>query len=164
MSTNIVEWDDRYSVGVPLIDEQHKKLIDVTNKLFKGCLRGDDEARRYFMKTIHEAVSYVKYHFSTEEKIFERINYPNMAAHKAQHQEFVKEVIREVTSFQEGRKFVPNKFVRFLKDWILTHIAVSDKQYAVYLAELKKQGKLYNFSIKNKEPPADPENLEVLAE
>jgi hemerythrin len=145
---NFVEWDNNYSIGIPLVDNQHKRLIDVTNKLFMGCLRGDEEARRFFLKTIHEGVDYVKYHFTTEEKIMERINYPNLAVHRGQHQDFVRELVSEVQSFQGGKRFVPNMMVRYLRDWILTHIAVSDKQIGSYLLELKKQGKLYTFAIK----------------
>jgi hemerythrin len=151
-----VEWDDNYSIGIPLVDHQHKRLIDVTNKLFMGCLRGDEEARRFFLKTIREGVDYIKYHFTTEEKIMERINYPNLVFHRGQHQDFARELISELQSFQAGKRFVPNTMVRYLKDWILTHIAVSDTQIGSYLLDLKKQGKLYTFTIKdqNKEEPA----------
>jgi hemerythrin len=45
-----------------------------------------------------------------------------------------------------GKMFVPNTFVRFLKDWILTHIAVSDKKYSTYIFDLKKQGKLQGIA------------------
>jgi hemerythrin len=136
---NIVEWNDRYSMGIPLIDEQHKHLIDVTNSLYLGCLKGDEAARFYFLKTIHEAVEYTQYHFSTEERLMERIRYPERGTHKKQHEDFIKEILREVNSFTEGKKFVPNIFVRYLRDWVLTHIAVSDKLYAAYLQALKKQ-------------------------
>jgi hemerythrin len=51
-------------------------------------------------------------------------------------------MVEDVQSFQEGRKFVPNNFVRFLKDWILSHIAIEDTQYARYILNLKKQGRL----------------------
>jgi hemerythrin len=149
---NFVEWDDNYSVGIPLVDNQHKGLVDITNKLFKGCLKGDEEARRFFLDTIHEGVDYVKYHFTTEEKIMERIQYPGFAAHKTQHQDFVRELVSKVQSFQMGKRFVPNMMVRYLRDWVLTHIAVSDKEYGNYLVDLKKRGKLYSFAIKGQTP------------
>jgi hemerythrin len=139
---NLVEWDDQYLIGIPRIDEQHKKLIDMTNELYLGCLKGDDAAKVYFLKTIHEAVDYVRFHFSTEEKILGRINYPDFTAHKKEHEDFAREIIQQVQAFQQGKKFVPNVFVRFLRDWVLAHIAVSDKRYAKYLADMKKQGLL----------------------
>jgi hemerythrin len=138
----LVEWDDRYSIGIQLIDDQHKELVDLTNKLYAGCLAGDGAARAYFLETIHGTVDYVKKHFSAEEKILEKVKYPAFAEHKKAHEGFVKKVFDDVKSFEEGKKFVPNVFVRYLKDWILTHIAVEDKKYAEYIMGLKKQGAL----------------------
>jgi hemerythrin len=138
----IIEWSDRFSIGIPLIDKQHKNLVDMTNRLYMGCLKGDGEAKAYFLRTIHEAVDYTKYHFSTEERLMHRIGYPELAAHKKQHEDFIREIIREVNTFKNGKKFVPNLFVRYLRDWVLAHIAVSDRLYVSYIHSLKKQGAL----------------------
>jgi hemerythrin len=87
-------------------------------------------------------MDYVKHHFSAEEKILENIQYPHSAEHKKQHEDFIRTMVEDVKKFQEGKKFVPNNFVRFLKNWILSHIAIADTQYAAYIMDLKKQGKL----------------------
>jgi hemerythrin len=147
-STDLIQWSDRYRIGIPLIDEQHKKLIDMTNTLYTGCLAGDETAKAYFLKAIHGAVDYVRFHFSTEEKLLERINYPGIAAHKKEHENFVKEILQQVQAFQAGKKFVPNIFVRYLRDWVLTHIAVSDKLYAAHLMDMKKQGVQFSMAVK----------------
>jgi hemerythrin len=94
------------------------------------------------MGTIRGTVDYVKYHFSAEEKLLEKIRYPELAHHKKEHESFVKKILDDVQRFQEGKKFVPNVFVRYLKDWILTHIAVEDIKYADYIMALKKKGRL----------------------
>jgi hemerythrin len=138
----LVEWDDRYAIGIPLIDDQHKELVNLTNNLYAGCLAGDEAARGYFMETIHSVVDYVKYHFSAEERILENVRYPGLVEHKRAHEGFVKQLFDDVKSFEGGKKFVPNVFVRFLRDWILTHIAVEDKKYAEYIMSLKKKGVL----------------------
>jgi hemerythrin len=138
----LIEWDDRYSMNIQFIDDQHKELLNLTNALYKGCLAGDETARTYFMETIRGAVDYVKYHFSTEEKMLETINYPEFAHHKREHETFVKRILEDVEKFQDGKKFVPNDFVRYLKDWVLTHIAIEDKKYSEYIYDLKKKGQL----------------------
>jgi hemerythrin len=142
---NLVEWNTKYSVGIKLIDEQHKKLIEMTNTLYKGCLGGEEAARTYFMETIQEAVDYVKYHFSTEEKLMAKVNYPSLADHRKQHESFVLKILMDVKNFRDGQKFVPILFVRFLNDWVLSHIAVMDKQYAKYILQLKKEGSLQDI-------------------
>jgi hemerythrin len=138
----LVEWDDKFSVGIPLIDEQHKELIRLTNELYQGCLTGNDEAEEFFFKTVRGAMEYTKFHFSAEEKLLENAKYPYYAEHKKQHEDFVMQMVNDVKSFHEGKKFVPNNFVRYLKDWILSHIALMDTRYAKYILDLKKQGTL----------------------
>jgi hemerythrin len=134
-----VTWEDRYSVGIQLIDDQHKHLIELTNGLYKACLTGTEAARAHFREAIRGTVDYVKFHFTAEEQLLEQINYPGIAAHKREHETFVKKVLADAKDFEEGKKFVPNIFVRFLRDWILAHIAVEDRRYADYILELKKQ-------------------------
>jgi hemerythrin len=134
-----VEWDDRYSVAIPLIDDQHKHLIELANSLYDACLEGTEAARERFREVARETVNYVKFHFSAEEKILENVGFPGLAAHKKEHESFVLKVLMDVKNFEEGKKFVPNIFVRYLRDWILTHIAVEDKKYADYILELKRR-------------------------
>ena len=138
----LVEWDDRYSVGIPLIDDQHKELVRLTNALYKGCLAGEESARSWFMATVKGTVDYVKYHFGVEEQLLQNVDYPELAEHKREHEAFVKHILDEVQSFTAGKKFVPNVFVRYLRDWILSHIVVADKRYAAFILNLKKQGAL----------------------
>jgi hemerythrin len=116
--------------------------LDLTNKLYKACLKGEAAAKAEFADTLHEAVDYVRFHFTAEEKILEQIHYPGLPEHKKQHAEFVKEVMEGAKKFQDGKSFVPNNFVRFLKEWILAHIAVSDQRYGEYIENLHKKGTL----------------------
>jgi hemerythrin len=148
---NIVSWHNSYSIGIPLIDEQHKELINLTNKLFNSCIQGNESSKIIFMRTIRGAVDYVGYHFSTEEKVMERINYPGLAPHKKEHADFVKEVLHEVENFKSGKKFTPISFVHYLKDWVLTHIAVTDKLLGDYLLKIKRTGDLNKIKLKVKE-------------
>jgi hemerythrin len=143
----LVAWDEKYSVGIPLIDDQHKELIRLTNELYRGCLDGDDEARTFFMITVRGVLDYVKYHFSAEEKLMENARYPLLEVHKKQHEGFVLQLVKDVKNYHDGRKFVPNAFVRYLRDWILSHIAIMDTQYAKYILDLKKRGQLTNVLL-----------------
>jgi hemerythrin len=142
LNGSFVAWDEKYSTGIQLIDDQHKELLKLTNELFNSCKEGDQSAGNTFRKILHSTVDYVKYHFSAEEKIFENINYPLAAEHKRQHESFVKRVLEDAKSFEEGRHIVPINFAKFLKEWILTHIAIHDKQYADFIHNLKRKGVL----------------------
>ena len=133
----VIEWNDRLKLGIPLVDRQHERLVDLTNILHIACLRSAETANHFFIKAAHDAVDYANYHFTTEEKMMIFLEYPGFQNHKKEHENFVKEVLNQEKKFTSDR-FVPNRFVYFLKEWILSHIAVSDKALAVYILGLKR--------------------------
>ncbi|MCL2092956.1 MAG: bacteriohemerythrin [Treponema sp.] len=146
----VVQWQNSYSVGIRLVDEQHKELIRLTNRLFANCLADREQSRKVFVEIIREAVDYVGYHFSTEEKLMERVNYPEYAEHKAQHVDFVREVYTRVEEFSAGKLRTPLTFVYFLRDWVLHHIAVCDKKMGQYLLDLSRSGELQKLTLRVK--------------
>jgi hemerythrin len=135
MDEDSVSWNDAYSVGFELIDNQHKELVLMTNTLFEGCKQGSTAADAAFMRAIRGAVEYAQTHFYTEEKYMKQVNYPELDSHAQEHKSFVATVIEAVKEFEEG-KSEPIALARFLKKWLLNHIAVSDKKYSPYLANL----------------------------
>ena len=137
-----VEWEERYSIGIPIIDEQHKELLRLTNDLYEACRKGDVAASSNFKSAFPSVVEYVKLHFTTEEQLMDRVNYPKLGGHKKEHESFIRKVLEGVKEFESGKNFVPNAFVRYLRDWVLTHIALSDNDYADYIFKLKKGGTL----------------------
>jgi hemerythrin len=140
-----VTWSNSYSMGVKIIDDQHKGLLDFVNDLFNHASGNEVEEYAYFKDVIHQAVQYVKDHFQTEEKMMIATKFAGYAAHKKAHDEFTLTVIKSVKDFEAGKRMVLEKFAHFLRDWVLTHIAVMDRQYADYfkkVATRKADGKL----------------------
>jgi hemerythrin len=137
MEENFVVWSDDYSVGSVLIDSQHKELAAMTNELFRSCEQTSGRMA-LFMRTIQRAVNYAKTHFATEEIFMRKVNYPDYIAHKKEHEDFVNEVLRQVKNFEAGT-CAPIDFARFLKKWLLNHIAVCDKKYAPFLKGIRDE-------------------------
>jgi len=127
--SNLLTWSSTYYVGVRFIDEQHKFLLTMLNDMYKH-VGGDEKAERaYFMKIIDQAVNYVTEHFAAEEKLLFATKFPGYIEHKQAHDSFIMTVLENVKDFKEGKKVNFSIFTHFLKDWILSHIAVMDKEY-----------------------------------
>jgi hemerythrin len=94
------------------------------------------QERDYFNRVIQEVVRYVKVHFATEEKIMTATRYSGYDAHKKAHESFVVTVAQNIKDYQDGKRLTLSTFTRYLKDWVLTHIAVMDKQYFEYFKKL----------------------------
>jgi hemerythrin len=131
-----VKWSDTYSMGIKLIDDQHKGLLDFVNDLLNHSTGNEKEERIYFKKVIQQAVQYIQVHFATEEKMMLATKFPGYKEHKRTHDEFTLTVVQSAEDFKSGKKRVLSKFACFLRDWVLTHIAVMDVQYAAYFKKI----------------------------
>jgi len=92
-------------------------------------------------------VEYVRFHFATEMKLLERVQFPECKSHKEQHDQLTVNILEAAKDHKDGKKFVPNNFVRTLKDWIFGHIGIYDQAYATYVREQKKKGLLTDQQI-----------------
>ena len=136
----IIIWSEKYATGIPLIDNQHRELVRLTNQLHQACLHGEKEAGPAFKEAMSRMVEYVRFHFSAELKLLEGIKFPDYNEHKKQHDSLVKDILEAAGEYREGRRFIPNNFVRTLRDWVFGHIAYYDKAYGAYVADQKKKG------------------------
>ena len=129
----LITWENKYNLGIPVIDEQHKKLLDLCNELHKGLLlyRSNEGAgwQTALSSTVREAVQYTKFHFDTEEKILAAVGYKNLAHHKQCHAEFVNTLTQILLTFQDATLQTAFDFCTYLKEWVLTHISYEDRLY-----------------------------------
>ena len=132
MSDDFVVWENSYSLGIAIIDDQHKKLIGMINDLFQHCKEQSSAAKMIFAKVFKETSDYVQTHFKDEETLLKQASYPKFDEHLSQHKSFIKEIWDVFSKFNQD-KDAPINLARFLKKWLLTHIAIVDKQYVPYL-------------------------------
>ena len=143
----IVTWGENFATGIEVIDNQHKELVNLTNALYQACLNPVTELESVFKDAMSRMVEYVHSHFSTEIQLLERIKYPDVQNHKKQHEQLVQKILGAVSDHGTGKKFVPNHFVRTLRDWIFGHIAVFDQAFGIYIKEQKSKGLLTDKDI-----------------
>jgi hemerythrin len=146
MSDNdLITWSNRLECGVKVIDEQHQELVKLVNEMFNHVTGNDIQEHNYFNRVIYEMVNYVKSHFATEERIMLLSEFEGYAEHKREHLLFIRTVVDNIRDYESGKRLTLSSFTKFLKDWILSHIAVMDKQYFEYfrkIATRKANGKL----------------------
>jgi hemerythrin len=149
-SKNSKKWDNSYSVGISLIDEQHTKLFSMLDTLYAGCFQEDQEsAQKFFERTIRDTVDYIKCHFSTEEKLLNFIQYPKHGEHKRDHSEFLSQILPPIRSPEMEKNFCFQPYVHYLREWLFTHITVSDQEYGLYLRLMKKRACQRNEAVRN---------------
>ncbi len=128
-----VKWNSSLETGIEAMDKQHRRLIEICNELYAGCRMSRDEAAAYFKKAIKNAAEYTQTHFRDEEKILQHFNYPEYQAHKAEHEQFIKEILQQAAEFEQGTFSAAVRFSQYLREWILHHIAMEDKKYGYFI-------------------------------
>ena len=145
IKNELITWSDKFSCGIKLIDDQHKELVALVNEMFNHVTGNDLQEHNYFNRVINDAVSYVKTHFATEEKLMLATKFDGYAEHKKEHDTFVLAVVENINDYKAGKRLTLSSFTRFLKDWVLSHIALVDKKYFEYfkkVATRKEDGRL----------------------
>jgi hemerythrin len=128
-----VNWDESLSVGVEVIDEQHKALIQKLNDTSAAVATGEGE--RQTAQALEFLIEYTEYHFSTEERHMEKVRYPGMVAHKALHAEFKQTLSELEQDFREegATKKLADAVHTLLMTWLVKHIQNVDQNFAVFL-------------------------------
>jgi len=130
-----IEWDDRLSVGIALIDEQHKMLIQRLNDLSKAIEMNQSVGE--IVRVLGFLIEYTSFHFSTEEKHMKENNYPGLNYHKTQHEEFETTLNHLTEDFEEegATKALADSINVFLTNWLVKHFQKVDIEFGKSLIE-----------------------------
>lgn len=136
------------STGIPIVDLQHLWLIKMTVELDTACKNLTSRKREeVFRSIIKGAVQYAKDHFSLEEKIMQKFHYYGYNTHYKQHQSFMEFVQLRYKQFKEGDIQAASNLTMDLKEWLLGHIAIEDKNMGAALRELHGDIIMYTRDI-----------------
>lgn len=128
----ILKWNESLSVGNRQIDDDHKHLFMLLDKLQDAMRQG--KANAVLAGILDELVQYTSGHFRREEQFMQRIAYADYAAHKAEHDKLIAEVSELQGRMQRGALTLSLSVNQFLSDWLNSHIMSSDIKLAKALA------------------------------
>ena len=124
------EWDQNYSVGVKLIDGQHKKLFGLISDLYSALDKTANGKETPVENIILDLAAYVEFHFGTEEKYFREFGYEKSESHTKEHHFYERKITEFKGKYKEKGDEVVGEMIVFLKDWISGHIKIKDKEYS----------------------------------
>jgi len=128
-----IQWRDSYSIGVEMVDKQHKELFDAINRLLDSCAQG--KGSEEVINVVNFLTEYVVKHFSSEENLQKRYGYPQYDEHKKMHDNFVKDVEnikKEIEMHGVSQKTVIT-VNRKIVDWLTGHITSVDRKLGEFL-------------------------------
>ncbi|MBI5890121.1 MAG: bacteriohemerythrin [Nitrosomonadales bacterium] len=120
-----LEWSRELEFGIPVIDNQHKRIVAFINELNDACQTGNAAETQHVMEGL---LNYTVTHFEFEEDLQEKSGYPFLKAHRRIHEIFMKKVAAIRERSQQGEDIAP-ELLSLLKGWLANHIKSEDRDY-----------------------------------
>ncbi len=128
-------WENDLSVGITRVDDQHKVLIAIINRLNAAMKKRMSKA--VIGKIIDSLLEYTKTHFGMEEELFKRYRYqePEYSKHLKAHAGFIKTIDEIKQQYAQGDTTVNLSVLSLLRRWLIEHIKGTDKKYVPFLLQ-----------------------------
>lgn len=134
-----LEWSETYSVGSEMLDSQHKKWIDLYNRL-DSLMRGEssEDLQNAKAEVLHEMSEYVDYHFRSEEEYMRTIGYPGVDKHWRMHKDFRSRIYQICRDHEDGLIVLNSEIMDTIRRWLVDHIVKQDVKIMDYLRKSER--------------------------
>lgn len=124
-----INWSEEYSVGVHIIDADHKMLIDLINQCSTAVSEGHDHAK--VDKVLAALYEYTDFHFIREEALMKACEYADLDQHREVHDK-LRGQVRDIRDKHATNPTdaMDDEVMTFLTEWLTKHILGHDKRYA----------------------------------
>ncbi len=129
----IIHWDERFSIGMPQIDEHHQHLFFLSNRFYD--IFTSNAPYTDLSPLFDELIDYAVYHFAAEEKLMQEYRFPELERHKNEHDTFSRRLVEMDKDAHADRKHLLLEVVVFLNNWLNGHILQSDAKFGRFITE-----------------------------
>ncbi|MES0491068.1 MAG: bacteriohemerythrin [Leptospirales bacterium] len=129
----LLTWKNSYSVKVKSFDDAHKDLIALINEIHENMQ--SEKKMEVVASVLDQLSNYTEKHFSEEEELMKKNEFPYYDDHAAEHSKFIKEINRLREKFETNSNLINIQVLYFLKDWLTNHILNTDKKYSGFFNE-----------------------------
>lgn len=125
-----IKWSDKFKSGVAKLDNQHKELIELINKLQRRIIKGG--GKEEIGKVIESIYEHKSNHFAEEERLMLDHNYPQYEQHAKEHGEMLDKLSKLKEDLAAGNNMATVELTGFLSDWLVNHISGMDLKYGKF--------------------------------
>ncbi len=125
-----IPWQSTMDIGHPLIDQDHRMLLDLVNQISMASTRHDPVALEF---VLDELLAYTARHFAREEGLIAAAGYPQLQEHQQVHAQMIAEVRLLQTRLVWSVDGLGDELHQFLGRWLIQHIMGEDRRYIPYL-------------------------------
>lgn len=130
--TSLIEWREQFAIGLPEVDHEHRELIAAINALHARL--GPGAAASEVAGAIGDIHAGIAAHFALEERSMGQLGYPAMAAHKADHEHLLDEILDIMDGVAATSTYSPDALSAALAEWFGAHFRTHDAELHHWLA------------------------------
>lgn len=128
----LIIWTNQLSVGVKLLDNDHKRLVLLVNQLHDGLVTGCSKPA--LESLFEELAVFADTHHAHEEQLLAETGYPGLEAHKYEHHQMTGLLLELQARFTNSSQLaVELEIVQQLREWLFRHIQASDHKFISHL-------------------------------
>jgi hemerythrin len=125
-----VEWSKNFEVGHERIDFEHKIFLNLIRDT--SLLSQREVSRQRVLRHLNEVKQYAMFHFTSEENIMFDVDYPDITAHKNEHDKLLALFDSRLHEYR-SEEIDLDEVVEFLFEWFALHTTQVDTQLAKYI-------------------------------
>lgn len=142
----IFPWNKNFEIGIAQIDQQHKVLVEILNRLARHFASNPEEPE--YRQIIEELLNYAQRHFEDEEQIWCQALPGSRQSqdHQASHQQFFS----RISSLRAGQAPQATRMLElfnYLTRWLAFHILDADRKMALTVQAVKDGASLEQATV-----------------
>ena len=131
-----LSWKSKYELGIPMMDEQHKRLFFLLTQLRQAVIT--QQSRNQVSGILQNLIDQTREHLRTEEELMAAMFFPGLVEHQAAHEKLVTGLHGLEVRFREGDASMALLVTTYLGGWLRTHIAVEDRTYGIFWEDMEE--------------------------
>lgn len=133
MKKHELVWNEgHHGVGIALIDEQHRQIIDMVNQIANAVAGG--AGSETVKEMLEDMLLFACDHFAVEERLMAEHGYPHMESHIQEHLRMYQQLSNLVKTVLNATGRDKAVLVSaYLSDWAERHILQADRELGGFL-------------------------------
>lgn len=125
---SLIKWNDKYSVNNEHLDNDHKKLFEMFNRLYDNCVT---EGNNGIWPMLDELIVFSSNHCRAEEEFMASIGYMEIESHTQKHRQILRKLTQLKDADINNEYEISKELIVLIGNWIRLHIIDEDKKFSV---------------------------------
>jgi len=132
--SDLINWQEAYSIGVEHLDVQHHDIVTKINRLY-ALIGNAKKAEAQLLIT--SLIDSLEQHFEDEESLMLALGYPSVGGHMTSHKLFLTDMRTHEKELNAGINVLPRVLLQAVS-WFNNHTVGEDQRLARFIKDVRQ--------------------------